>query len=97
MITRNFSTRCGEIDLVMRDTDCVVFVEVRYRRRGRASAAESVDERKCLRLQKAAEFFLMQRPELAAKAVRFDVVAIDELAWGRSSLRWIRDAFRPED
>ena len=97
LITRNFRSRCGEIDLVTLDADCLVFVEVRYRRPGRTTAVETVDEHKCRRLQSAAEFFLAGRPALASQPVRFDVVAIDEIGWGRTSLRWIRDAFRPDD
>ncbi|MDX1481171.1 MAG: YraN family protein, partial [Woeseiaceae bacterium] len=31
LVERNFRSRFGEIDLVMRDEDCLVVVEVRYR------------------------------------------------------------------
>ena len=32
LLARNYTTRHGELDLVMRDGDTVVFVEVRYRK-----------------------------------------------------------------
>ena len=46
-IARNFSAKCGEIDLVMRDRDHVAFIEVRYRGRSRfGNAASSVTLKK---------------------------------------------------
>jgi putative endonuclease len=46
-IARNFSAKCGEIDLVMRDGDHSAFIEVRYRRRSRfGDAASSVTLKK---------------------------------------------------
>ena len=43
IIGRNFSAKCREIDLVMRDGDHVAFIEVRYRGRSRfGDAASSV-------------------------------------------------------
>lgn len=95
-IARNFRSRFGEIDLVMCDNDCLVFIEVRYRRAGRfGSAAESVDHRKQERLILAAQLFLRSRPRYAHWPLRFDVVAIDGAATETDTLEWIRDAFRP--
>lgn len=94
-VARNFRCRLGELDLVMEDGGCLVFVEVRYRKPGRyASAAESVDARKQCKLQKAALFFLGRHPAWRNHAVRFDVVACDGTGDGLR-LEWIKDAFRP--
>ena len=47
LLTRNWSCRSGELDLVMLDGDTVVFVEVRYRRYAAwGGALESIDARK---------------------------------------------------
>ena len=93
VIRRNYQTRRGEIDLVMRDGDTLVFVEVRSRGRGAmVSPAESVDARKQRRLIAAAEHFLTRHPRLADRPTRFDVVAIDTAA-DPPAIRWIRDAF----
>lgn len=95
LVARNFRCRLGELDLVMQDGDCLVFVEVRYRKPGRyASAAESVDGRKQRKLQKAALFFLGRHPAWRNHAVRFDVVACDGTGDGLR-LKWLKDAFRP--
>ena len=96
-VARNYRCRMGEIDLVMRDADVLVFVEVRHRRKNRfASAAESVDIHKQRKLTRAALSFLGRHRQFADCPVRFDVVALDLLRGGWRSLNWIRDAFRPD-
>jgi len=97
LLTENFRCRMGEIDLVMLDQDCLVFVEVRYRKSNRfASAACSVDRRKQRKLARAAAVFLGQHPQLCDHAVRFDVVAFDAASDNQCALQWLQDAFRPE-
>ena len=78
----------GEIDLVMRDKQATVFVEVRYRRSDCfGSALESVDARKQRRLITAAQHFLLTHKSNAC--CRFDVVGIG----GDGEINWIRNAF----
>ena len=59
LLTRNFRSRLGEIDLIMDDGQSLVFVEVRYRR-GNAfgSGAESVNRRKQARITACAQHYL---------------------------------------
>jgi putative endonuclease len=93
-IARNVHCRLGELDLVMRDGDAVVFIEVRYRRTSsRGGAHGSVDGRKQARIAGAARWFLAGRPQLANQPCRFDVVAVSGDAPYR--IDWIRDAFQP--
>lgn len=94
-ITRNARYRGGELDLIMRDGDTTVFVEVRYRASvGFGGGAASVDLRKRRKLVLAAQLFLGAHPALAAQPCRFDVV---EASGDPPQLRWLRDAFRLED
>lgn len=87
-VCRNYRCRGGEIDLVMRDGDCLVFVEVRFRRdRGFGGALSSIDTRKRQRLILAAEHYLAR--DGWRGPCRFDVVAYD----GDGAETWIRDAF----
>lgn len=96
LIARNFRCRIGEIDLIMRDGNCLVFVEVRFRKAGRfASAAESVDRRKQRKLLGAAAFFLCRHIEYRQHATRFDVIALDGPSRNTFTLQWLQDAFRP--
>jgi len=97
-VVRNFSCRLGEIDLIMRDEDCLVFVEVRYRTSNRFSrAGQTVDIYKQRKLIRTAAFFLAKRPQYANSVVRFDVIAIDADDRGNKTIEWIKDAFRPAD
>jgi putative endonuclease len=77
-VASNFRTRFGEIDLVMRDGEALVFVEVRYRRDPRfGGGAASVGAAKQHRLALAAQGFLARHPRHAGLPCRFDVVAFD--------------------
>src|SRR5436305_1142587 len=67
------ATPGGEIDLIAREGDPVVFVEVKTRRRG--EPAEAVTPEKQRRLTLAALQFLRQH-DLLEQRSRFDVVAI---------------------
>lgn len=96
LLARNFACRHGELDLVMRDRDAIVFVEVRYRRNGATSrfggGIDSVGPQKRARLTRAASAYLAAHPQFARCACRFDVVAIGECN-GTPTLDWIRNAF----
>jgi putative endonuclease len=96
LVTRNYRCRGGEIDLVMRDHDVLVLVEVRLRtRRDFGSAAESIGSRKQRRCVLAARHLLLTHAELRKLRARFDVVAIDPPAdvGGAPVVTWIRNAF----
>lgn len=97
-VQRNFQCRLGELDLIMRDHDCLVVVEVRYRsNRSPVSAGRSVDRRKQQKLIRTAALFLAWNQRFANCPLRFDVVGIDADAHHAISIEWIRDAFRPAD
>lgn len=94
-VAANARYRGGELDLVMRDGNSLVFVEVRYRRSNAfGGGAASIDARKRQRLVRAAQLFLAAHPALANLPCRFDVV---EAEGDPPQLRWIRDAFRADD
>jgi putative endonuclease len=87
LLKRNFRSRRGEIDLVMRDAATIVFVEVRRRHsRQFGGAAASITASKQARLWRCAEFFLQSYP--SASACRFDAVCIDGEA-----PTWLRHIF----
>jgi putative endonuclease len=93
LVARNYRCRRGEIDLVMRDGECLVFIEVRARRSNAyGGAAASIGVAKQRRLAAAARHFLMTHPLEASRPARFDVVAISG-ADGENPPQWIRAAF----
>jgi putative endonuclease len=73
VVIRGYRTPWGEIDLVARDGDFLVFIEVKTRRRG--APAEAVTPEKQRRLTLAALRFLRRRNLLEVRC-RFDVVAV---------------------
>ena len=76
LVERNYRTRYGELDLILRHQDTLVFVEVKMRRGvGFGDPLEAVTARKQAAIRALAERYLSERePDL--EAVRFDVVGI---------------------
>jgi putative endonuclease len=93
---RNWRTPSGEIDIVARDGDTLVFVEVKTRRSERAGTAEdAVSPAKQRRVVRIAKAYLAAHRSAPA-AIRFDVVAIRVLGEDRALLRHYRDAFEAD-
>lgn len=87
LVERNWRCRSGELDLVMRDAAVWVFVEVRHRSSMTfGGAAASITPAKCLRLQRAAECYLLNK-NLGQAQCRFDAV----LTQGDGSLAWLKN------
>ena len=97
LLARNAGFRVGELDLVMRDADTVVFVEVRMRRDDRfGGALGSIDAGKRRKVARAAQVWLSSQPRLAQAPCRFDVVAVGPESEG-SPCEWLRAAFTMDD
>jgi putative endonuclease len=96
LLVRNYTTRHGELDLIMRDRDTVVFVEVRYRvRAGHGDATTSVTRSKQDKLIRTAQLWLAAHPQHARRPCRFDVVSYDGPA-GAPQMHWLKGAFEAE-
>lgn len=94
-IQRNAHCRLGEIDLIMRDGEHLVFVEVRARSgRLHGGAAASVDWRKQQKLVHAARYMLSRNPHWSQLPCRFDVIAYEGDSESNPPI-WYKDAFRP--
>jgi len=77
LLTRNFHTQLGEVDLICRDGDEIVFVEVKKRNSDLfGDAAEAVTQAKLEKIIAAAEEWLQQN-DLENELFRIDVIAID--------------------
>jgi putative endonuclease len=93
VLERRFRCRAGEIDVVARDGETVVFVEVKARAAdGFGSPAEAVHARKRARMARVAAFWL--RGRAAEPPCRFDVVEVRRLPGGGLAARHLEDAFR---
>ncbi len=93
LVQRNYRCKLGEIDLVMRERELLVFVEVRCRGSSSLVAAcETVDPRKQQKLLRTARHFLLCNQQLADMPCRFDVLGISTRG-DRTDFEWIRNAF----
>lgn len=93
IVERHYRTPAGEIDIVARDGDVLVFVEVKTRRTDRygpPSEAVTLAKRRRLALL-ASDYLARRRP--VARACRFDVVAVTIGADGPPIVEVIRAAF----
>lgn len=90
VLHKNYRCRLGEIDLIGRDGDYLIMVEVKTRfRSGCGLAAEAVDRRKQAKICAAFRFYCMEYKISEDHPVRFDVIEVD----GSRRCRWIRNAF----
>lgn len=92
-VARNWRCRLGEIDLVVRQANLLVFAEVRLRNRDDfGGAAASVTPAKQRKIVASAGAFLQHHPEFSGCDCRFDVLALRDgpAAW---QVRWLPAAF----
>ena len=91
-IIKNYRCRLGEVDLVARDGDVLVFIEIKTRKgRSLGPAKEAVNLRKQKQLSKVALNYMKQNncDEVSA---RFDVVAV-AMERGQPRIEVIKNAF----
>jgi putative endonuclease len=96
IVARGFRFRGGEIDLIARDGEELVFVEVKTRSsEDFGNPVESVTRGKRRKLIQAASFYLQSRGILQHPC-RFDVISIRLGSDGTSKLEHLQDAFQSE-
>jgi putative endonuclease len=96
-VSRHFNTPVGELDLVMRDGDTVVFVEVKTRRdRKYADPEDAIRRDKRRRMTRAARWFVHEK-HWEEKPCRFDVLSVILPAGGQPQIEHFADAFLPSD
>ena len=88
-VQRNYWSKWEEIDLVMRDQQTLVFVEVSFRKSGDyGDRAQSVDARKQHKLISNAVHYFQSHANLQHTPCRFDIVSVSS-----KEVSWIKDAF----
>lgn len=88
IVTRRWSCRGGELDLVVLDEDVLVFVEVKARSGKWLLPEEAINDVKKQRFITAVNAYCFAT-EQTERPVRYDVIAIDD-----KGLRHFEDAFR---
>lgn len=87
ILERNFCCKQGEVDIIGRDRDCIVFFEVKYRRTNAfGDALQAVPYNKQKKISRCADFYCMKHRGITQ--IRFDVVGITD-----TRIDWIQNAF----
>lgn len=88
IIAQNFRCRSGEIDLIGRDGEYLVFIEVKYRKQEAMFPEEAVDDKKQRKICRVADYYRCRYRISAEAYIRYDVVALTE-----HEIRWYQNAF----
>lgn len=98
LIEKNFRSNLGEIDLIMKEDNTLVFVEVRSRKASAYGVScETIDRNKKRKIIKTANVYLKKEKLCEKIDCRFDIIAIDYIKDKiHGDLIWIRDAFQVE-
>lgn len=92
IISRNFRCKNGEIDLIAKDGDVYVFIEVKYRNTDvKGHPSEAVDLKKQKKISKVALFYLTYVVKSTDVPCRFDVVSIlgDQIEYIKNAFEFI--------
>ncbi|HMK14417.1 MAG TPA: YraN family protein [Burkholderiales bacterium] len=90
LLETNYRCRFGEIDLILRDGDTLVFAEVRLRTSDNfGGAAASITSQKREKLLKASRHYLASRKK--TPHCRFDAVLLSGMS--KQDIQWIKNAF----
>ena len=93
ILERNFRCRQGEIDLIGRDGEYLVFFEVKYRKNADAGLpAEAVGTPKQRRICRTAKYYLYRKHYGESVPVRFDVIAVcaERVNWYQNAFDYMR-------
>lgn len=92
IVELNHRNRIGELDLICREADIFVIVEVKAKTGiGRGSPEEMVDWRKQRKLIKTAQAYFLIK-EIDDPDWRIDVVAVEFDGWGGYKINWLKSA-----
>lgn len=99
-VKSNFYSRFGEIDLIFKDKDTLVFIEVRYRKNSQyGNSVETINRQKQNKIIKTAQYYLQKNRLTELVNCRFDVIGIEPEEKQVSTLKadysinWIKNAF----
>ncbi|MDI6799206.1 MAG: YraN family protein [Actinomycetota bacterium] len=92
ILKRNYKLSIGEIDIIAKDGECLVFVEVKTRLNMQfGKPFEAVNAAKQKKIRRLAEAFLLQK-DLCFNGVRFDVISI-LIGPEKTTIEHIKNAF----
>lgn len=96
ILAANYTCAAGEIDLIGREREAILFIEVKTRTSEAFGPPQlAVHQRKQRQIVRTAQWFLAEQrmPEVAC---RFDVLAVTLMSDEPPRIQWVRDAFPAE-
>ena len=92
IIEMNYKNKIGEIDIIAKDKDYLVFIEIKTRySKMFGDPLEAIDEEKQFKIRNVATMYLMKNKLLDKVPIRFDAISI--LGDEDQDIRHIKDAF----
>jgi putative endonuclease len=96
MVTRNYLTSFGEIDIISEDGETLVFTEVKYRANtDHGLPGQAVGKAKQRHIIRTALYYL-QENSADERALRFDVIEVWQRGKGQLAIRHIENAFQAD-
>lgn len=93
LLERNWRGKAGEIDIILRDGDSLVFCEVKTRRSEIfGQPIEAIVPGKVERIRRVATQWLVEH-EVLASPIRFDVLSVRPQSTGAATVEHLRGAF----
>lgn len=87
ILEQNYRCKMGEIDIIGKENDCIIFFEVKYRKTEEyGQTLAIVDYKKQKRICRCAAYYCMQHPHV--HMIRYDVIGITD-----TKIEWIKNAF----
>jgi putative endonuclease len=92
LIERNFRSRYGEIDLIMKDAEIIVFVEVRYRKNKKyLDPLETINSKKVKHIINTCNFYI-QKSNTDNRMYRIDIITLSGNL-ETPEIQWYQNAF----
>lgn len=90
ILQRNFTKPFGEIDIIAKDKDCLVFIEVKARKNTDFGyPRDFVNKKKIEKIINVAQTYMMEN-KIFNKAFRFDVI---EIIFEKNEITHLKNAF----
>lgn len=79
IIAQRYRSPFGEIDIIAKKNKQIIFIEVKAR--DNISLMDFISKRQQNRINRAAEFFLLQNPKYQNYNIRFDAIIMSKYFW----------------
>ncbi len=91
ILFQNYRCRQGEVDIIGLHENCLVFIEVKYRKDKRQGMPEeAVGVKKQIKICRTSDYFRMSHRAYAEMQVRYDVIAMinEEIKWYQNAFEY---------